>query len=163
MVWWSISLPFQGISLLFSRTFFSLQKPWATTALAGVNMVTNAIVALALYKPFGIAGIVLGTVMGTLVMTTSQGLLLRRELGGIEGRRTAFSIVRMLGAGALLAVAAYGVWDVLDHAVGTSLGGQALSVIGGISAGIVVYGAAVWLLKVPEARHLRDLLPSGRG
>ncbi len=35
MVWWSISLPFQGVSLLFSRTFFSLQRPWATTALAG--------------------------------------------------------------------------------------------------------------------------------
>ena len=39
MVWWSISLPFQGVSLLFSRTFFSLQRPWATTALAGVNLV----------------------------------------------------------------------------------------------------------------------------
>ena len=38
MVWWSISLPFQGVSLLFSRTFFSLQRPWATTALAGLNL-----------------------------------------------------------------------------------------------------------------------------
>ena len=37
MVWWSISLPFQGVSLLFSRTFFSLQRPWATTALAGAQ------------------------------------------------------------------------------------------------------------------------------
>ena len=42
MVWWSISLPFQGVSLLFSRTFFSLQRPWATTALAGLNLVVNA-------------------------------------------------------------------------------------------------------------------------
>ena len=31
--------PFQGVSLLFSRTFFSLQRPWATTALAGLNLV----------------------------------------------------------------------------------------------------------------------------
>ncbi|MBA3436383.1 MAG: murein biosynthesis integral membrane protein MurJ, partial [Thermoleophilaceae bacterium] len=69
LVWWSISLPFQGVSLLFSRTFFSLQSPWATTALAGANMAVNAVVALALYKPFGIAGIVIGTVAGTLVMT----------------------------------------------------------------------------------------------
>ena len=42
LVWWSISLPFQGVSLLFSRTFFSLQQPWATTALAGVNLLVNA-------------------------------------------------------------------------------------------------------------------------
>ena len=32
MVWWAISLPFQGVSLLFSRTFFSLQRPWSTIA-----------------------------------------------------------------------------------------------------------------------------------
>ena len=51
MVWWSISLPFQGVSLLFSRTFFSLQRPWATTALAGVNLVVNAGLAAALYGP----------------------------------------------------------------------------------------------------------------
>ena len=51
LVWWSISLPFQGVSLLFSRTFFSLQRPWATTALAGVNLVVNAALAAALYGP----------------------------------------------------------------------------------------------------------------
>ena len=111
MVWWSISLPFQGISLLFSRTFFSLQQPWATTALAFVNMVVNGLVSLALYKPFGIAGIVIGTVVGTLVMTTAQGWLLRGQLGGIEGRKMLDSGMRMLAAAALLAGASYGVWD----------------------------------------------------
>ena len=85
MVWWSISLPFQGVSLLFSRTFFSLQRPWATTALAGLNLVVNAAIAAALYGPFGIAGIVLGTVAGTTVMCVAQGWILRRELNGIEG------------------------------------------------------------------------------
>jgi putative peptidoglycan lipid II flippase len=52
MVWWSLSLPFQGVSLLFSRTFFSLQQPWATTALAGLNLTVNAALAAALYGPF---------------------------------------------------------------------------------------------------------------
>ena len=73
MVWWSISLPFQGVSLLFSRTFFSLQRPWATTALAGVNLAVNAVLAAALYGPFGIAGIVIGTVAGTVVMCVLAG------------------------------------------------------------------------------------------
>src|SRR5918994_466611 len=58
MVWWAISLPFQGISLLYSRTYFSLQKPWTTTGLAGLNLLVNAIAAAALYKPLGVAGIV---------------------------------------------------------------------------------------------------------
>jgi putative peptidoglycan lipid II flippase len=162
MVWWSISLPFQGISLLFSRTFFSLQQPWATTALAFVNMVVNGVVSLALYKPFGIAGIVIGTVVGTLVMTTAQGWLLRGQLGGIEGRRTLMAGIRMLGAAALLAGAAYGVWDVVDQLLGRSLPAQVASVGLGIAAGLGVYAAAVWALGVPEARQLRALLPGGR-
>ena len=88
MVWWAISLPFQGVSLLFSRTFFSLQRPWATTALAGRQPAVNAVLAAALHGPFGIAGIVIGTVAGTVVMCVAQGLMLRGDLGGVEGRRT---------------------------------------------------------------------------
>ena len=162
LVWWSISLPFQGVSLLFSRTFFGLQKPWATTALAGVNMVVNALVALALYKPFGIGGIVIGTVAGTLVMTVAQGWLLRRELGGVEAVRTIAAAIRMLAASALLAVVSYGAWYGLDDAFGRSLAAQVASVGVAIAAGAVVYAGAVWMLGVPEARQIRALLPGGR-
>jgi len=162
LVWWSISLPFQGVSLLFSRTFFSLQKPWATTALAGVNLVVNAGVALALYKPFGIAGIVIGTVAGTLVMTVAQGWLLRSELGGVEGARALAAGARMLAASALLAAAAYGAWYGLDDLLGRTLPAQAVSVVAAITAGAAIYAGAVWVLGVPEARQIRALLPGGR-
>jgi putative peptidoglycan lipid II flippase len=160
MFWWSISLPFQGVSLLFSRTFFSLQRPWATTALAGLNLVVNAVLAALLHGPFEIAGIVIGTVAGTIAMCVAQGWILRRELGGIEGGRMVAAALRMLVAAALLGALAYGVWYGLDAAFGRSLAAQALSVLGGIAAGIVVYAAAVWMLRVPEARQIRRLLMS---
>jgi putative peptidoglycan lipid II flippase len=159
MVWWSISLPFQGVSLLFSRTFFSLQRPWATTALSGANLVVNAAIAAALHGPFGVAGIVVGTVAGTVVMCLAQGALLRRALGGVEGARTLASALRMLLAGALLGGAAYGVWYGLDAGLGRSLAGQVVSVGGGIVVGFAVYAGAVWALRVPEARQVRALLP----
>jgi putative peptidoglycan lipid II flippase len=163
MVWWSISLPFQGVSLLFSRTFFSLQRPWATTALAGLNLAVNAGLAAALYRPFEIAGIVLGTVAGTVVMCVAQGWILRRELAGIEGGRLVSSVVRMLAAGALLGAVSYFVWKGLDDLVGRSLAGQAVSVFTAIAAGSVAYAAAVWVLRVPEARQIRRLLGSSGG
>jgi len=158
LVWWSISLPFQGVSLLFSRTFFSLQRPWATTALAGVNMLVNALVALALYRPFGIAGIVIGTVAGTLVMTVAQGWLLRGRLGGIEGIETLSAGLRMVAASALLGAVSYGAWYLLDDLLGTSLPAQAVAVGGAIVAGVAVYGAAVLALGIPEANQIRGLL-----
>jgi putative peptidoglycan lipid II flippase len=160
MLWWSISLPFQGVSLLFSRTFFSLQRPWATTALAGVNLLVNAALAAALYGPFEIAGIVLGTVAGTVVMCVAQGWILRRELAGIEGGRLLSASVRMLAAAALLGAVSYLSWSGLDDLLGRSLGGQAVSVLGSIAAGAAVYAAAVWVLGVPEAKQIRRLLVS---
>jgi putative peptidoglycan lipid II flippase len=164
LVWWSISLPFQGVSLLFSRTFFSLQRPWATTALAGLNLVVNAVIAAALYGPFDIAGIVLGTVVGTVTMCVAQGLLLRRELGGVEGRETIAAAARMLVGAALLGGVAYGVWYGIDSALGRALPAQIVAVLCALAAGFAVYAAAVWALRVPEAHQIKRLLMSrGRG
>jgi putative peptidoglycan lipid II flippase len=158
MFWWSISLPFQGVSLLFSRTFFSLQRPWATAALAGLNLVVNAALAALLYGPFEIAGIVIGTVVGTIAMCVAQGWILRAELGGIEGARTLSAALRMLVAAAALGALSYGVWYGLDAALGRSLVAQAVAVLGGIAAGVLVYAGAVWALRVPEADQIRRLL-----
>ena len=158
MFWWSISLPFQGVSLLFSRTFFSLQRPWATAALAGLNLVVNAALAALLYGPFEIAGIVIGTVVGTIAMCVAQGWILRAELGGIDGARTLSAALRMLVAAAALGGLSYGVWYGLDAALGRSLVAQAVAVLGGIAAGVLVYAGAVWALRVPEADQIRRLL-----
>jgi putative peptidoglycan lipid II flippase len=162
MVWWSISLPFQGVSLLFSRTFFSLQRPWETTLLSLANLVVNVAVSAALYKPYGIGGIVIGTVVGTIVMCTSQGWILRRNLNGLEGTKMVWSGVRMLAAAALLAGVSYGVWFELDDLLGRAFLAQAVSVGTAIAAGGAVYIAAVWVMGVPEMRQIRTLLP-GRG
>jgi putative peptidoglycan lipid II flippase len=160
MLWWSISLPFQGVSLLFSRTFFSLQRPWATTALAGLNLTVNAVLAAALYGPFEIAGIVIGTVVGTVTMCVAQGWLLRRDLNGIEGPRTIAAAARMLAAAALLGGVAYGVWYGLDEALGRALVAQIVAVGAALVAGFAVYAAAVWAMGVPEAHQIKRLLMS---
>ena len=158
MLWWSIALPFQGVSLLLSRTFFSLQRPWATTALAGLNLVVNAALAAALYGPFEIAGIVLGTVAGTVAMCLAQAWILRRELGGVEGMRTLGAALKMLAAAALLGGVAYATWYGIDAALGEAFLAQALAVLAAIALGFAAYTAAVFALRVPEARQVRQLL-----
>ena len=65
LFWFAFSLPTNGLYLLQTRTFFSLQRPWMATGLAGLDLVVSALAALALYKPFGAGGIVAGTGIGT--------------------------------------------------------------------------------------------------
>ncbi|HEX8645610.1 MAG TPA: murein biosynthesis integral membrane protein MurJ [Thermoleophilaceae bacterium] len=163
MFWWAFSLPAQGVSLLLSRTYFSLQRPWMTTALAGANMVVNAIVALALYEPLGVGGIVIGTVVGTVGMALAQAWYLRPDLGGVEGAQTLAALIRMLAAAALLAGVAYATWWALDEALGGALWAQIVSVGAAIATGTAAYAAAVWLLRIEEARQIARLVGSRFG
>ena len=158
LFWFSFSLPLNGVNLLLTRTFFSLQQPWRATVLATVNVVVNLAVSLALYQPFGIAGLVIGTVIGNAGMFAGQWIYLGRELQGLEGRRTAVVTGQVLAASALLGGVAYGVWAALDAALGRGLGDQVVSVVGALALGGLTFAAAVTRMGVPEAHQIRELL-----
>jgi putative peptidoglycan lipid II flippase len=161
LFWFSFSLPFAGANLLLTRTFFSLQRPWLPTALGGATLILNAIVAVALYKPFGVGGIVFGTGVASAAMTAGQMSYLRRELGGqLEGRATLDAVVRICAASALLGAVAYAIHRGLDELVGRSLPGQLVSVGVALAVGLGVYAGAVLALHVPEAQQIRDAVGS---
>jgi putative peptidoglycan lipid II flippase len=155
---WALSLPANGASLLFSRTFFSLQRPWLNTAIAVGNLAVNAGISAALYGPLGVKGVVLGSVAGTLIQVILQAVYLRRDLHGIEGGRMLSATLRILAASAALAAVSYGVWVALDDALGRGLVSQIVSLGVGIGAGIFVYAVAVVTLRVEEARQIGRLL-----
>lgn len=158
LFWFSFALPLNGGNLLLTRTFFSIQRPWLPTALASVNIILNAAVSLALYGRYGIAGLVIGTVVGNAGMLAGQAWVLRRELGGLEGRRTVIATAQMVGAAALLGVVTYGVWWALDQALGRAIPAQIVSVGAGVSSGIVAYALAVHFMRVEEASQIRRLV-----
>jgi putative peptidoglycan lipid II flippase len=157
LFWFSFSLPFSGFNLLLTRTFFSLQRPWTPTALAGVTLVINVAVSASLYGPLGIAGVVLGTVVATVAMTVGQAFYLRRRIGGLQLGTTLKATARILVAAAILGGVAYGAWYVLDEALGRSLAAQIVSVGSAITLGSAAYAAVVLALRVPEARQIVDL------
>ena len=131
-----------------------------TTALAGANMVVNAVVALLLYEPLGVAGIVIGTVAGTVGMAVAQAWFLRPDLNGVEGAQTLAAILRMLAAAAALGGAAYGTWWLLDETIGRALWAQAVAVGAAILVGTLVYVAAVLAMRIDEAAQIRRLIGS---
>jgi putative peptidoglycan lipid II flippase len=159
LFWFSFSLPFSGVNLLLTRTFFSLQRPWITTWIAALNLTVNVVVSVALYKPFGIPGIVVGTAASSAAMTFAQVHFLRRELHGrLESKRTAIVVAQMLAASALLAGVAYGTWHVLDGVLGRGIAGQVVSVGVGLTLGAIAYALTVHVMRIPEARQIERLL-----
>jgi putative peptidoglycan lipid II flippase len=158
LFWFAFSLPFNGLFLLLTRTFFSLQQPWVPTSIAGVNLAVTALVALALYAPFGVGGIVVGTVVATVASVVAEAFLLRDQLGGLELDRLLDTAIRVVLAAALLAGVAYLVWYGLDEALGRGTLAQLVSVGGGLLAGGAAYFGAVLALRVPEAAQIVRLV-----
>jgi putative peptidoglycan lipid II flippase len=158
LFWFAFSLPTNGLYLLQTRTFFSLQRPWQATALAVIDLVISAVAALALYKPFGVGGIVAGTGIGTSAAVVAQAAILRREFDGLELGRLLSTASRITVASAALAGVSWLVWDLLDEALGRGLAGQVVSLGAGLAVGGLVYVAVAKLLRVAELEQITRLL-----
>ena len=161
LFWFAVSMPFAGVNLLLTRTFFAVKRPWIPTSLAGVNMIVDIVVSLALYQPFGIAGLVIGTASANAVMTALQVWRLRIGLNGrLEGGLTLMITARILAASLMMAAAAYAIWYVLDAFLGRSLPGQVVSVGVAVAAAGALYAKTVLTMRIPEAGQIEALVLS---
>ncbi len=161
LFWYAFSLPFAGVNILLSRAFFALRRPWIATRLAAINMAVDVIVSLALYKPLGIAGLVIGTASANAVMTALQLHRLRKGFGGrLEGAQTTMITIRIVVATAIMAVVAWGLWHEIDRLVGRSLLGQIVSLGVAIIAASAVYAWVVLAMRIPEARQIQAFVRS---
>lgn len=158
LFWFAFSLPTNGLYLLQTRTFFSIQRPWRATALAVIDLLVSAVAALVLYAPFGVGGVVAGTGIGTTAAVVAQAIVLRREFGGLELRRLFITAAQITIASAALAGAAWIVWDLLDEALGRGLGGQIVSLGAGLTAGSLAYLAVARLLRIAELDQILRLV-----
>ena len=158
LLWFAISLPFAGANLLLTRTFFALQRPWIPTALAVANIVVDIIVSLALYKPLGIAGLIIGTLVANIVMTALQMRRLRIGFNGrLELGQSAMITVRILLATAIATAIGWVVWKGLDDVLGRALIAELVALGLGMGIAIVVYARLVLIMRIPEARQIQRL------
>ncbi|MGE5407605.1 MAG: murein biosynthesis integral membrane protein MurJ, partial [Syntrophothermus sp.] len=158
LFWFAFSLPTNGLYLLQTRTFFSIQRPWRATALAVIDLVVSALAALALYAPFGVGGVVAGTGIGTTAAVVAQGVMLRREFGGLELRRLFVTAAQITVASAALAGAAWVVWKLLDEELGRSLSAQIASLGCGLALGLGAYLLVARLLRIAELDQIMRLV-----
>jgi putative peptidoglycan lipid II flippase len=164
LFWFAFSLPFGGLNLLLTRTFFAVQRPWIPTTLAAINIVVDIVVSIALYRPLGIAGLIIGTISANVVMFALQFHRLREGLNGrLEGAQTTMITCRILIASALLGGASWLVWKLFDELLGGSLAAQILAVGAAGVVGVAVYSQAVLAMRIPEAHQVGSLIRARLG
>jgi putative peptidoglycan lipid II flippase len=154
----SLGLTFNGMMLMLNRGFFGLQSPWTPTAVSLGNVVLNTLLYAVFYR-VGVWGIPLAVSLANIAGAGALLLLLRMRVGRMELRETARATGKITLAAAALAAVAYGVWYVLDEALGRSFGGQVASVGAALLAGAGAYVVCCRLLGVRELDALLSLRP----
>ena len=152
----SLGLTFNGMMLMLNRAFFSLQAPWVPTLIALAVLVLNTALYAAFYR-VGTWGIPLAISLANIAGVALLFVALRRRVGRLELHQTARSFALVTVASASLGVVAYGVWYVLDSALGRSFPAQLVSLGVALFVGGAVYLAVCRALRVREIATLLSL------
>jgi putative peptidoglycan lipid II flippase len=152
----SIGLAFNGMMLMLNRGFFSLQAPWVPTLIALANLILNTALYAAFYR-LGAWGIPLAISIANIAGVAMLLVALRRRVGRLDLTATTRSLLLVVTAAVPLAVVSFGLWWVLDQALGRSFAGQVLSLGTALVVGSAVYLAVCRALRVPEMATLLSL------
>ena len=152
--------PFSAFQLLL-RAYYAMQDTRTPALVNLLALAVNVVADLVFYFAFdlGVQGLALGHAASYFVGSLALMALIRRRLGGLEGRRLFEGIGRTAVASVATAAAAWIVARLLGEALGTAtLGAQAVQVLGAVTAGLAVYLAAATTLRIEEVAMVRRQL-----
>ncbi|MCA1833793.1 MAG: murein biosynthesis integral membrane protein MurJ [Actinomycetota bacterium] len=142
-----------------TRAFYARQDtrtPWIVNFWAtAFNVVAN----FPLYAWLGVPGLALAHALSYLTAAIYGGWVLRKQIGGIDGRRLLTSHARILAASVATGGVAWLTSRAVESHVDTArFAGQFVQVFGAIGAGLVVYVALSRLLRLEEFDPLWRIL-----
>ncbi|WP_242614385.1 murein biosynthesis integral membrane protein MurJ [Actinomadura roseirufa] len=150
-------VPFSVYQLML-RVFYAFGDTRTPALIGMVSVTSNIAMAFGAYNVLGVKWIVVGIAAGfaitNIVGSLVCWLVLRRKLGGIDGRRIAFGHLKLLVATWPLIGFAYAVHAVADASLGGGLlAGLAVLVVG-CAGGGALYVLFAKLLRVGEVQTM---------
>ena len=154
LLWYAAGLVGHSLVEILARAFYALHDTRTPVAVGAVAMSLNILFSfafLALFRAWGWqphGGLALANSLATALEMVGLLVLMRRKLGGLEGRRVLRGVLQSL-AGALAMGLALTGWMALAQDLPAWL-----VTVGGIALGGLVYGLGMLALGVPETRAL---------
>ena len=158
LLWYAAGLVGHSLVEILSRAFYALHDT-RTPVIVGVSaMGLNILFSLLFsswFKQLGLmphGGLALANSLATALESIVLLILMRKRLGGLEGRKILKGILQAVLATGLMAAAIWGwAWWAADRSV-------LIHLLGGLLLGAGVYGAIIWLMKIPEINSLMEVI-----
>jgi putative peptidoglycan lipid II flippase len=148
---------------LFLRAFYAMQDTKTPFLINVAAISLNIVVNVTLFPLLGVRGLALGHVVAYTFAALLAAALLRRRLGGLEGRRLLRGLVGVLLIAAATAGAAWGVARLAAEILGTeTLTEQVIQVGAAVLAGLIIFVGAALLFRVKEFELVKRIIMGRR-
>jgi putative peptidoglycan lipid II flippase len=148
---YAIGLAGYAAARIASPTFYAIGESRVPAIVSGGAIAVNAIASVVLVRAIGFEGLALGTSFAAMANAATLVWLLRRRLGGLDGRRLATTLIKVTASALAMAFTAVAIQHTMDRAMpGPHLGAQAVRLAASIGGVLAVFGTAASLLRVDE-------------
>jgi putative peptidoglycan lipid II flippase len=138
------------------RAFYAVQNTIIPVAVGIAAMIFNIALSLILVQPLSFGGLALANSTATTLEMLVLLWLLRKRLGGIDGRRIGGTVLRSFGSAAIMAFVLQ-LWVQQGPGFPPAVEDWVIA-IGGIILGIITYSLISWLLRSEELALIVDQL-----
>jgi putative peptidoglycan lipid II flippase len=150
LAWYAAGLVGHSIVEIVSRAFYALHDTKTPVFVGVAAMSLNIALSILIsrwfislgWMPHG--GLALANSLATFLESFVLLFFMRRRLSGLDGGRVLNGLWKALAAGGAMTAALWG-WVLV-----TSKSGSWLITLGGIAAGVLVYGLVLIILRTPE-------------
>jgi len=139
---------------VLAPAFYALGTPRVPLLASALAVATNLVINVLGHERFGFRAVALGASIGSLANALVLLTVIQVRLGGVLDREVWSRFGRILLAAVAMAPVAWLSWRGLERAFGTrGLVAQALTCLLPVALGVLTYGAAAALLRLPETRQ----------
>ena len=146
----AVGLVFANANIMLNRAFQSMHRPWLPFYVSLLNLAATVVLCWLLYRPFGVAGITLSMGLVSLVNFAALAVLLRRELGRLDGRRIVRTAARAAVCTGGLALVSGVLWRLLEGYAAAGFAELLVATSVAVAGGGLVYVGLARLLKLDE-------------
>jgi len=148
---YAVGLAGYSAARIASPTFYAIGESRVPAMVSGGVILVNAIASLLLVRAIGFVGLALGTSIAAMANAAVLVWLLRRRLGGLDGRRLSTTFIKVTAAAFVMALVAVAIQHEMEWlAPGLHGGWRAVRLAASIGGALVALAAAAKLLRVDE-------------
>ena len=158
----ALGLPFFSVASLTTRAFYAVKDTATPVKAALLSFGVNFTLTLLLKDRFGARGLVMASTVAIVVQTIALQCALTQLLPGMGLREWWVSLGKVLAGTLAMTVFVAGGWQALQVVSGAPRVADSLAIFGLIPAGVAVYAAVLWALRIEGRDELTALVKSVR-